>query len=72
VLRTEADRLPDFVDGGLDVEAVDLGGAGRRGKHASQDGTERKLINCRNKSVGPISVFRISLFHSVHCTTDLS
>ena len=37
VLRTEADRLPDFVDGGPDVEAVDLGRAGGGREHPGQD-----------------------------------
>ena len=40
VLRAEADGLTDLVDGGPDVEAVDLGRAGRRRKHPGQDGAE--------------------------------
>ena len=40
VLRTEADGLTDLVDGGPDVEAVDLGRSGGRRKHPGQDGAE--------------------------------
>ncbi len=40
VLRAESDRLSDFVDGGLDVQPVDLCGARGRRKHSSQNWTE--------------------------------